>query len=112
MLYLLITWFQDSQAKSLETQDNFATVNAEKSGEGKEKGEEKNYLLLFFCCFFPPLHSYSHIKENGLGSALMQCEITQQCLKIKQQTFEFIYANLISESIWLKLAKQEAFIST
>lgn len=39
----------------------------------------------------------------------MQWEITQQCLKIKQQTFEFIHANLISESIWLKLAKQEAF---
>ena len=41
MLYLLITWFQDSQAKSFKTQDNFATVNAEKSGEGEEKGGEE-----------------------------------------------------------------------
>lgn len=70
MLYLLITWFQDSQAKSLKTQDNFATVNAEKSGEGKEKGGEKNYLLLFFCCvFFSPttLQSYKS-KWVGLCS--------------------------------------------
>lgn len=41
MLYLLITWFQDSQAKSFKTQDNFATVNAEKGGEGEEKGGER-----------------------------------------------------------------------
>ena len=45
-LDLLITWFQDSQAKSFKTQDNFATVNAEKSGEGEEKGGEKSYLFL------------------------------------------------------------------
>lgn len=47
-LYLLITWFQDSQAKSFKTQDNFATVNAEKSGEGEEKGGGKSYLFLIF----------------------------------------------------------------
>lgn len=47
MLYLLITWFQDSQAKSFKTQDNFATVNAEKSGEGEEKGGEELFIFNF-----------------------------------------------------------------
>lgn len=69
MLYLLITWFQDSQAKSLKAQDNFATVNAEKSGEGKEKGGEKNYLFTvgfsLWLFFFSPLQSYSHRKWVG-----------------------------------------------
>lgn len=85
MLQLLITWFQDSQAKSLKTQDNFATVNAERVE--KEKGGEKLFIYCWFLLWFF-LESYSLIKENWLGSALMQCEITQQSLKIKQQSLE------------------------
>lgn len=98
MLYLLITWFQDSQAKSLKAQDNFATVNAEKSGEGKEKGGEKNYLFTvgfsLWLFFFLPYKVT--VIENGLGSGFMRCEITQQHLKIKQQTFDlFMLTSLL-----------------
>lgn len=42
-LELWVTRFQDSQAKSFKTQDNFATVNAAKSGEGEEKGGGDSY---------------------------------------------------------------------
>lgn len=52
VLDLLITRFQDSQAKPFKTQDNFATVNAEKSGERRREGE-KSYLV-----FLTQLQSY------------------------------------------------------
>lgn len=42
-LQLWVTRFQDSQAKSFKTQDNFATVNAAKSGEGETVTDDSSY---------------------------------------------------------------------
>lgn len=51
-LQLWVTRFQDSQAKSFKTQDNFATVNAVESGEGGE-GRGKQLLMIHLTKLLP-----------------------------------------------------------
>lgn len=75
-LQLWVTRFQDSQAKSFKTQDNFATVNAAESGEGEEKGGGKQ-LLMIHLTKLPPYHR----SWNEFGSALASLQLTQEMPK-------------------------------